>query len=1460
MDYKASSERDCRSIYHINLSFTDDVPIVQIISNQFHENIIDAIIDSGAIPNIVKLSALKSNVKIKNINSPCIRGISGIDMDTLGTCEIVLYSKPTKFIVVSNNFPVKSSAILGSTFCKERNCQIDFANKKIVFNGKTLDFLVEKNNVSQKQESVAASSCYEFGQVVSNMSTESICKNLEEHQCSTEHPNFENNTIHELKNRDFESINKSDHSNFDNFIHISEPPYFEIVAKKSESLNTNHDVNSVHSNFDDDDYFSINSSISSEPYIKQNFEDPLTPEKENQESAKFKTVVKTERTFKKDNRVERHKNSLPVYCSTSRYCRVLEETATNSLSKDELDRFKELMKKTADIFHLPEEMLSATDMVEHKIETYDDIPVYVRQYPLPQTLQEISEDKVQKLLDADIIEESDEEYNSPLWLVPKKDNEHKTKEWRLVFDYRQLNLNTKSFPFPIPNITHLVEQLGGSSVYVVADMEAGFHQIPIRLEDRKKTAFTTSNGHYHFKRMPFGLKNAPSTFQAQTNKILKNIRDYLNEKESDLKTRVRILAYIDDIILAASNLDDLDSLFIILANALRQANMKLNPSKCCFYQKKVNYLGYEISAEGVRPDRRKLLAVEQFPRPQNPKNIRQLLGLCGYYRRFVPNFSKISKPLSNLLKKGEKFIWAGEQEASFCELKRLLTSGPVLQHPDFGETFYITTDASQYALGGVLSQRKNKTDDLPVAFASRMLTKSEMNYSTIEKELLSMVYCAEEFDYCVYGRHFVFITDHKPLTWLHNIRKSSSRLQRWYLKLTEVYDFQIEYIPGRANVVADGLSRNPVQNLNEVLMFSESSHSSDSLEIFSPKIVNAKKRLMSSETSNSSDGLEIFSPKIVNPEKRVRSSEIDISDHLSKQSIDRNFSEQMSYEQISNKSNEDDLYDSQSVNDSDQIFLSNVNSNNTKNDDPGSVDSSSDFENIIDPISVRFQLDKTKNRLASRPASNIIETRDNYLMANDNRAYFVTSRNQPLCTGAIVLSQSEMLPELKDFTLGRAKITECGNKFLVALPIKESLHVRVDKEIFVDAIDSLLDVCTELSLNTVRISKTDHLDDLSWAEIIVVFKERFQGKFVKLILCCNLIDIPNEEIRNMIIKETHDSPINGHKGVAKTYSRVRQHYFWPNMKKQISEFISTCELCQRNKLVRKKVRQPMVLTDTPGSSFDKISMDVVGPLCKTKLGHEYMLTMQDLLTKFSIVVPLKEIGSINIADAFLRRLVYVYGSPKVVLTDQASNFTSALMRNVAKLCNVKTCTTTAFCPQSNGSIERMHHSLKEWMKNYVSNVKEWDHWCECAAFSYNTSVHEGTRFTPYECVYGKIARVPTARATLDDNIDETYYEYLITLKTRICEIQGLARENLINAKKRSKKYYDERLNPCTFTVGDNVMLIIEPKKGKFKPEYSGPFKVVELLNNGINAKISYKDKKTRIVHTNKLRKTKLSKD
>lgn len=589
--------------------------------------------------------------------------------------------------------------------------------------------------------------------------------------------------------------------------------------------------------------------------------------------------------------------------------------------------------------------------------------------------------------------------------------------------------------------------------------------------------------------------------------------------------------------------------------------MRLQPNKCEFLRKEVAYLGHIIGENGVKPDSQKLHAVENFPKPSDPKGIKQFLGLAGYYRRFIPDFSKIARPLTNLLKGDTNFEWSDAQEQAFASLKTSLCTEPLLQYPDFTRSFIVATDASKYAIGGILSQGIIGKDR-PIAYTSRLLNSAEQNYSTIEKELLAIIYSVNHFRPYLYGRKFELVTDHKPLTWLNSVKDPTSRLMRWKLKLAE-YEYDITYRAGKTNLNADALSRNPT-----TFSTAEDNKKPDCHKTLLP--LTTKKKAISSLAN---DQTTIHSS--------VRDEIFDISD--------------------------------------------------TELDD-SSDDSDAQIPDAPNAPHQRF---------------NIRTLPDDFTTRKDNLVIFVTQRGEPCDQEARMLKEQNRLPRIENATLGRARLIDDRNRYIIALIVKERISEVVDNQMIVEVISSLLDVVNELALRSVSICQSD-LDRVPWYRIEDTLNATFHDHSVKISICNNQVTVPPIGDRPRILNEYHDSAVGGHKGVTKTYLRIKERYRWPNMKTDIQNYIQNCRNCQQKKLVRAKTRQPMVLTDTPGTAFEKISMDIMGPLPETRTGNSYILTIQDLLTKYSLALPLKQTTAIDVAAAFVNDFVCVYGAPRAI--------------------------------------------------------------------------------------------------------------------------------------------------------------------------------------------------------------------
>jgi len=408
--------------------------------------------------------------------------------------------------------------------------------------------------------------------------------------------------------------------------------------------------------------------------------------------------------------------------------------------------------------------------------------------PYRMTTPELRELQVQlqELLDLGMIRPSISPWGAPVIFVKKKDG-----SLRLCIDYRQLNQVTIRNQYPLPRIDDLFDQMKGATVFSKIDLRSGYHQLRVKDEDIPKTAFRTRFGHYEFVVVPFGLTNAPGVFMSLMNSVF---RKYLDKF---------VQVFLDDILIYSRTHEEHEEHLRLVLQCLRENKLYAKMSKCSFFQSKIHYLGHIISSEGIAVDPAKIEAISEWPAPSNVHEVRSFMGMAGYYRRFVEGFSKIANPITSLIKKGVRFIWTKECDQAFTDLKKLLTSAPVLKVPDMDRPFVVCTDASKAGLGAVLSQ-----DGRVIAYASRKLRPHEEGYATHDLELAAIVHALRLWRHYLMGQKFELKTDHSGLQHIFSQKDLNARQRRWSETLSE-YDFDITYIKGTLNRVADALSRRP---------------------------------------------------------------------------------------------------------------------------------------------------------------------------------------------------------------------------------------------------------------------------------------------------------------------------------------------------------------------------------------------------------------------------------------------------------------------------------------------------------------------------------------------------------------------------------------------------------------------------------------------------------------------------
>ncbi|KRZ65623.1 Retrovirus-related Pol polyprotein from transposon 17.6, partial [Trichinella papuae] len=435
-----------------------------------------------------------------------------------------------------------------------------------------------------------------------------------------------------------------------------------------------------------------------------------------------------------------------------------------------------------------DEDLGHTELASHRIDTRNAAPVKVPPRRLPPAQRPDVQRMVTDMLSRNVIEPANSPWSAPIVIVRKKDGSP-----RFCVDFRRLNDVTIKDAHPLPRIDDTLEALSGARWFSTLDFSSGYWQIPVDEADRPKTAFSTPFGLYQFRVMPFGLCNAPATFQRLMDVALRGL------------TWSSCLAYLDDIIVFGRTAQEHTDRLERVLQRIAETGLKLKPQKCHLMRKTVRFLGHVLSENGMSTDEEKIRAVKEWPTPCCPSEVRQFLGLASYYRRFIKNFSMVSAPLNALLRKGSHWKWTAECQTAFDQLKHMLCTAPVLTFPDFNVPFIVDVDASAEGIGAVLSQLSHGNERV-VAYASRTLTKAERRYCVTRKELLALVWSIKEFRPYLYGQQFDARTDHSCLRWLRNFKEPEGQVARWLEQLAE-YDFNVLHRPGRAHCNADALSR-----------------------------------------------------------------------------------------------------------------------------------------------------------------------------------------------------------------------------------------------------------------------------------------------------------------------------------------------------------------------------------------------------------------------------------------------------------------------------------------------------------------------------------------------------------------------------------------------------------------------------------------------------------------------------
>lgn len=980
---------------------------------------------------------------------------------------------------------------------------------------------------------------------------------------------------------------------------------------------------------------------------------------------------------------------------------IFNEVDVKHLNTEEIEEIKAICEKFQDVFHLDHDKLTCTTLGTANIPLKPNArPQYTKPYRLPHSQKPDIIEQITQMENNGIIEPSCSPWNSPVLIVPKKkDPITGLQKFRLVIDYRKVNEQIEDDKFPLPNIADIYDMVGGATYFSCLDLSQGYYQLALDPNDRPITAFSTETGHYQLTRLPMGLKISPNVFSRMMTIAMSGL------------TYSKCFVYLDDLIVFGKNLQDHNKNLMTVFQRLREVNLKIHPRKCSFLRKEVLYLGHVLSTEGILPDPSKCEVMEKYPVPRTADEVRRFVAFANYYRKFIPNFAEIAIPLNKLLRKHAKFDFSMECQQAFEKLKEILISPKVLRYPDFENEFILRTDASGYAIGAVLSN----ADDSPIAYASKTLNPAEKNYSTIEKELLAIVWAVKHYRPYLFGRPFKIITDHRPLVYLFSLKEPSSRLTKFRLLLEE-YNFTIQYTQGKDNCTADALSR--------IIL------NSDDLKQLQVNVITRSATKKAEMESKLQHKPEISDPKALPP-----------------------------------------------------------------NESPN---------NIVE-LKIVERLDSTEEEKLLGPSHTLA---------------YVPSKNYLLWKWH---SYDTRTPDVKNGSSLQRDVKQ----------ICEPLNIR-RIIIMKENIKNIIRGRPALKMNNV---------------MKYIYKE-FKKENITVLFKENIKIIDDKGKQQHILNDFHLLPTSGHAGINRMIRNITKKYHWPGIYKDVTEFVKHCKTCQRNKHINLK-RQPMEITTTAERAWEKIYIDLVGPLPETDNNEKYILSVQDELTKFIEAIPICNKEATTVADGLVKGVILRHGVPSTIASDQGTEFLNEVLRRVCSLLKIRQINSCAYSHQSIGALENTHKTLGAYLRSYVTEKHtDWSSWLPYYVFSYNTSVHSETRYTPFELMYGRQCELPSNIRTGIDVV-YNYDDYVTDLKHKLQTAYAETRKALVERKQVRKEFYDTyyKVSPRCYEPGSLVLLKNEARH-KLDPIYTGPFEVLE--DQGTNCKIIDKNKHT-IVHKNRIK-------
>jgi transposase InsO family protein len=937
---------------------------------------------------------------------------------------------------------------------------------------------------------------------------------------------------------------------------------------------------------------------------------------------------------------------------------------------------------------------------------------------------------------------------------------------RFCVDYRKLNDVTKKDAYPLKRIDETMECLAGAKWFCTLDLASGYWQVEMDEESKDKTAFVTRNGLFRFTVMPFGLCNAPATFERLMEMVLRGL------------AWKRCLVYLDDIIAFGTGFSDtLDNLQAVFER-LRSANLKLKPSKCELFKTHVVYLGHLVSAEGISCSPAKVEEIENWPAPRSVGEVRSFLGLASYYRRYICAFSEVVSPLTALLRKTAKFKWEERQEDAFAELKRLLTCAPILAYSIIGGKYILDTDASGHGIGAVLSQIQDGEERV-ICYASKTLSRTQRNYCTTKRELLAVVYFVKYFRHYLYGVPFLLRTDHASLKWLVNFKNPEGMLARW-ISILSTYDYVTEYRPGKEHGNADALSRKP----HKLCKWAECPQCGPVLE---------------EKTGTNTRSYQTQTVAVQVPEGGW--SQIDVSVDIPQATV---------------------RTDPSAIVPSDSLATVRTDSLATVRTDPTPTVRT-------DPLAVVQRDPPAAVRTGRRLLETIYETEleegieEHWETSEDteeepNEVSEILSDSGNIDQCAVVNGDPEPGPDVAAGAQGEGEPEpQQTTDFDVWADFWSYEKLRKWQQ-------------TDSQISWALKRKEEGLPRPEWkdmagrgkfARALYVQWNRLEvqnGVLYRLwreeASSRDLYQVVTPQcLKGKVMYFLHNVRTAGHLGINKTIARVRQRFYWPMYQEDVYRWCVKCPVCAKYKLKRR--RKGKMKHQPSGVAMERVAIDLAVNLPVTQKGNVNILIVTEYFTRWTEAYAIPDGTAETVAEYLVTNFFCRFGLPKFLHSDQGTNFESKLFTEVCRLLEIHKTRTSPYRPQSDGSAEKMVKATKDMLSAFTEdNGDDWDQHLPYVMMALRSTMNETTKCSPALMMLGRELNLPidiVMEGRPDTEMfSECPVEYVQQLESKMLRSFEFCRKQTEKAVSRNKENYNKTVYEKSFKPGDWVWYYYPP--------------------------------------------------